>query len=92
MHLVDRLVQGPRPPYRAQDFAHPDLVGADFNDVLARLGDHLYDARSGEGRYVLYNVGPLEGAGKLDVIAFGASQEEAEERLAEEFPRLLGLA
>ncbi|MEZ6184463.1 MAG: hypothetical protein R3F62_05555 [Planctomycetota bacterium] len=92
MHLVDRLVRGPRPPYRAQDFAHPDLVGVSFEEVLARLGDRLYDPRTGRGRYVLYNVGPLQGAGKLDVIAFGATQAEAEATLAEEFPRLLGLA
>ncbi|MCA8921043.1 MAG: hypothetical protein KDD82_04495 [Planctomycetes bacterium] len=91
MHLVDRLIQGPRPPYRAQDFVHPGLIGATFPEVAAKLGDRLYDPRTGEGRYVLYNVGPLQGSGKLDVIAFGDSQDEAEALLADEFPRLLGV-
>ena len=59
MHLVERLVPGPRPPYRAQDLIHPDLVGARLVDLLALVGDDLYDARTGRGRYVFYNTGPL---------------------------------
>lgn len=89
MHLVDRLVTGPRPPYRAQDYAHADLIGVPFEEILTRVGDHRYDARSGRGRFVFYNVGPLARWGKLDVIALGRSQEEAEEGLLCELPRLL---
>lgn len=91
MHLVERLVGHPRPPYRAQDFIDERLVGATFEDILGRVGDAVFDPRSGRGRYVFYNIGPLREHGKLDVIAFGDTQEAAEEALEEELPRLLGL-
>lgn len=91
MHLVERVAGRPRPPYRAQDFVRPGLVGAAFSDVVARLGDALFDPASGRGTFVLYNVGPLASSGKLDVIALGRTQAEAEEALAEGLPRRLGV-
>ena len=91
MVLVDRVVDGPRPPYRAQDFVHPRLVGLTFEEILARLGDQVFDRRSRRGRYLLYNVGPLSGFGKLDVIAIGAHQSDAEQALLSDLPRLLHL-
>ncbi len=91
MALLDRLVSGPRPPNRAQDFVHPGLVGTSFLELLARVGDEIYDAATGRGRFIFYNTGPLERFGKLDVIALGRSQAEAEAAMEEELPRLLGL-
>lgn len=102
MHLVERTVCGRtcaeqgaparrRPPYRAQDFVHRALVGATLPDILARLGDALFDPRTGQGRYLVYNVGPLAGSGKLDVIALGRTQDEAEEALLSGFAQALGL-
>jgi hypothetical protein len=94
MRLVDRLMDRagrPRPPYRAQDFVHPDLVGLPFSEVLERVGDAAYDPASGRGRYNFYNVGPLAKSGKLDVIALGQTQAGAETALEEELPALLGL-
>ena len=91
MSLVDRLVSGPRPPYRAQDFTHRGLVGLPLTELLARVGDDLFDQATERGRFILYNVGPLAPVGKLDVIALGQSQDEAETALLEDFPRLLGV-
>ena len=91
MHLVDRLVSGARPPYRAQDFQSDELIGVPFPELLRRLGDELYRPATRRGRFVLYNTGPLAGSGKLDVISFGATQEEAERGLLEDLPRLLGV-
>lgn len=91
MRLVDRLVQGPRPPYRAQDVEHPDLVGVPFPEVVARLGDTLYDPRTGRGRYILYNCGPLAQKGKLDVIALGETMQDAEAAMGETLLRQLGV-
>ncbi len=91
MSLVDRLVSGPRPPYRAQDFTHRELVGLPLTELLARVGDDLFDQATERGRFILYNVGPLARVGKLDVIALGQSQDEAETALLEDFPRLLGV-
>jgi hypothetical protein len=91
MHLVDRIVRGPRPAYRAQDFMHHDLIGVPFTEILSRVGEAVYDPATGRGRYVFYNVGPLARYGKLDVIALGDSPRHAELLLREDLPRRLGL-
>ena len=91
MHLVDRVVSGPRPRYRAQDFVHERLLSSSFGELLERVGGDAFDARTQTGRYIFYNVGPLSGCGKLDVIALGATQVEAEQAMLSDLPRLLGL-
>jgi len=89
MSLIDRLWAGPRPPYRAQDVVADALVGLPFAEIVARVGDQVFDPRTGRGRFIFYNVGPLAGSGKLDVIAFGATQAEAETALTDQLPSLL---
>jgi len=91
MHLVDRVVSGARPPYRSQELTQPGLVGASFEDVLEALADQLFDHRTGQGRYLLYNVGPLQAFGKLGAIALGETQDEADEAIHTDFPRRLGI-
>ena len=91
MHLVDRVVLGPRPPYRAQEVVSPKLVGESFEDLAAALGDRLFDHRTRHGRYLLYNVGPLQRFGKLAVIALGSTQAEADEALQYDLPVRLGI-
>lgn len=92
MHLVDRLCPGERPAYVAQDYVHPELVGASLTHVLEACGDALYDPDSGQGRFVFYNCGPLATKGKLDVVSIGASPEQAEEGVRRVLPELLGLS
>lgn len=91
MSLIDRLLEGPRPPYRAQDFIDDGLIGVPFDEILRRVGDEVFCPKTQRGRYIFYNVGPLADSGKLDVIAFGHTQKEAEAALADQLPRLLGL-
>lgn len=96
MHLVDRLTaqadpHAPRPHYIAQDYVHPDLVGRPFGDILDAVGDALYEPRTGQGRFVFYNAGPLAKKGKIDVISLGATPDEAMEGVEVVLPRLLGL-
>ena len=91
MHLVDRVVSGPRPRYRAQDFVHERLLSVSFGELLERVGRDAFDTRTQTGRYIFYNVGPLAGCGKLDVIALGATQADAEQAMLADLPRLLGL-
>lgn len=91
MSLLDRLLQRPRPPYRAQDVVFPELVGARLSDLLERLGELVFRADTGEGRFILYNVGPLDVHGKLDVISLGSDQEDAEHGVLEILPKRLGL-
>ena len=91
MHLVDRIIEGPRPPYRAQDFSHERLGELTFDEVLARVGENVFDHGHQRGRFIFYNVGPLGGFGKFDVIALGETQAEAEQALLSDLPRLLRL-
>lgn len=86
MSLVERLVPGERPPYRAQDYESERLVGMSFGDVVRHLGGELYNPVSGAGRFILYNVGPLAESGKLDVIALGKNQRDAEDALERRLP------
>ena len=91
MNLVDRLYPEGRPPYQAQGFVHRDLAGLSFEELRARLGDSLRDRGVGAGRFLLYNVGPLERFGKFDVVAIGSSRGHVDQLMAEELPGRLGL-
>ena len=91
MSLLDRLLHGPRPPYRAQDVVFPELIGARLTDLLELAGDAMFHADTGRGRFIFYNVGPLDGHGKFDVISIGADQEDAERGALEILPECLGL-
>lgn len=89
MHLVDRLFPAGRPAYRARDYIDPALVGVSVGELLLRLGDEVYDAATGRGRYIVYNTGCLAPYGKLDVIALGEDLEDATRALEDRLPRLL---
>lgn len=91
MALLDRLLHGPRPAYRAQDFVHPGLAGARFVDLLAAVGNRAWGSSNPGGSFVFYNTGPLEKHGKLDVIALGSSRSEADRAVEVDLPRLWGL-
>lgn len=101
MSLLDRLLFGcspgdvaaipRRPAYRAQDVVSPALVGAALPDLLDRIGDAVFRPDTKTGRFIFYNVGPLARSGKLDVIALGRDQEDAERAMLEELPALLGI-
>jgi len=89
MSFVDRLVRGRRPAYRAQDVVFSELVGASFDDLLELTGEEAFDASSGRGRFIYYNVGPLHEHGKFDVISIGADPADAERGVLELLPDLL---
>lgn len=94
MYLVDRVTRSTpetRPAYIAQDVMDDRLVGLSFPDVLERVGDQLFDASTGEGRFLFYNVGPLTERGKLDVVSLGADPADAARGVQEILPALLGL-
>ena len=91
MHLVDRVVDGPRPAYIAKDVVHPDLIGAEFSEIRRATEEHLYRPETGEGSFIFYNPGPLAQTGKIDVVAVGREPTEAEERMEVLLPELLGI-
>jgi hypothetical protein len=90
MHLVDRLFEQ-RPPYIATDYESEKLKGMTFPELKERLEGTLYDAETGEGRFILYNVGPLTDVGKFDIISIGESPGEAKQGIDEVLPERLGL-
>lgn len=91
MSLLDRLLHGPRPSYRAQDVVFPELVGAELPDLLELLGDLSFHTETGRGRFIFYNLGPLGAHGKFDVISIGTDQEDAERGVLEILPQRLGM-
>ena len=91
MNLVDRLYPDGRPPYQAQGFAHDDLAGTTFEKLRDLMGDSLRDRGLDAGRFLLYNVGPLERFGKFDVVAIGSNREHVDQLMTEELPGRLGL-
>jgi hypothetical protein len=88
MFLVDRLCGAPRPAYVAMDHIDQQLTGTPFPVLLSRAGDQLYDPSTRTGRYIFYNTGPLEERGKLDVIALGATPDDAQRAIADIGPLL----
>ena len=87
MRLVDRLVAGERPAYIATDTYVPESHrGITFLELKSLLHDHLFDPETGEGRFVLYNVGPLGLCGKFDIISLGTSPADARRGLEEVLP------
>ena len=89
MHLMDRLFPAGRPAYRARDFVSPELSGVPFEQLAESIGEHLYDRRTGQGRYILYNLGCLDAHGKFDVIALGEDVSDASRALEENFPAIV---
>lgn len=85
MRLVDRLISGgTRPAYIATDTYVPESHrGIAFPELKALLEDQLFDPATGEGRFILYNVGPLKSCGKFDIISLGDSPGEARRGLDE---------
>ena len=79
------------PPLPRPDFVHDRLAEATFPEIVARLGPDLFNAARQTGRFIFYNVGPLPMFGKLDVIAIGDTQAEAEQALLSDLPRRMGL-
>ena len=59
--------------------------------LVTALDDHLFDHRTQRGRYLLYNVGPLQRFGKLAVIALASTQADADGALERDLPLRLGI-
>lgn len=89
MRMVDRVVPGQRPAYVAQDWMASELEGMQFEELRHRLRHELYSPETGQGRFLLYNVGPLSGRGKFDVVGLGADPEDAWHGVRDVLPRTL---
>ena len=92
MHLMDRLFPRKRPAYRARDVVAPAFAGRDLTALLDALGPSLYHHGRGEGRFIVYNVGCLQSAGKFDAIAIGEDVEDATAALEVELVERLGIS
>ena len=81
----------PRPPPPLRSLAIGRSKPAWGGTLAAALGDRLLDHRTRHGRYLRYNVGPLQRFGQLAVIALGSTQAEADEALQYDLPVCLGI-
>jgi len=89
MSLMNRLFGDYRTqPYISRDFVDPCLEGVPFDAFARRLDDILYRRSNGRGWAIVYNVGCLQPAGKLDILTLGDTLEAAEQR-QEEFRELV---
>lgn len=84
MTMMNRLFGDYRQqPYIARVLHDRALEGISFERLLAGLDDILFDIRTGEGWAIVFNVGCLQPAGKIDVITLGDTQDAAEHRQEE---------
>jgi hypothetical protein len=90
MMLYRRLFgKNSRFSYLARDCSDKRLKGIDFQDLMRIFKDSLFNKQTGQGQYILYNVGCLKTFGKFDVMVLGESQEELNYRSLEEIPKLI---
>jgi hypothetical protein len=68
MTLMKRLF-GESMSYQAEDCVDPGLVGRGFLALREKYGDSLFNRDSGEGRHILYNVGPVDTKGRYGCIS-----------------------
>ncbi len=90
MTLANRLLGGwRRRPYATRELMVPGLDRYLFSDLQRYLKKELYDIRNGRGWLVLYNPGRLKVVSGIDVLCFGKSQVQANERARVVAPELL---
>lgn len=90
MHLMKRVFGDFRTiPYRAQGYSDPRLRGLGFTELADLLGRQLYDRRSGRGRVLLYNPGPLTEHGRFDMIVTGRSHAAVDAFISRTLPALI---
>jgi len=76
-------------PYAAYVALVPGLSKFSFSSLRQELGKELYDARTGEGRYVLYNPGRIAHQSGISVVGLANDWESAWKVAFEEFPERL---
>lgn len=69
--------------YLARDVTDERLKGKSFRYLLELFNGQLYNAHTGKGIYILYNVGCLSSWGKFDVMVLGDSEAALEHRTSE---------
>jgi hypothetical protein len=90
MTLVNRLVGDWKAhPYAVRECTVPGLERCTFADVLDHAGEDLFDARTGRGRLVFFNPARIAAQAGLDVLAFGATWDDAEALVSRIVPRRL---
>ena len=90
MTLMNRLFgDWSRQPFAIQVLEVPGLDRLTFSDLLEALGEELYDARTGRGRWILYNAGRIRYRSGISAIALGESWQQASKRARRELPERL---
>jgi len=90
MTLCNRLLgDWTRRPYAMRTCKAPGLSRRTFADLLAHFDADLFDARTGSGDLVFYSPGRMRARDGIDVIAFGDTWQQANDRAAVEVPARL---
>ena len=90
MTLMNRLFgDWARQPYAHREIVISGLETLSFEEIMVALGRELFDARTGTGRFILYNPRALSTRPGLDYLALGATWREAARRMRLEFPQRL---
>jgi hypothetical protein len=88
MTLMNRL--GMNPPeneYCVRMINLPGLERIEFSQLLQELKPDLFDAKTREGRLVLFNPGRLESDSAIEAIAIGKTASQASQYLSEDLPQ-----
>jgi hypothetical protein len=76
-------------PHAMRDLHLAGLEKIPFTELLQSLGDDLYDARTGCGKFILINPARIVSSSALSVLAIAPSWKEARQLVADELlPRI----
>jgi len=90
MTLMNRLFgDWSRQPFAVSVSWIPGLDRVSFVDALNAFGDDLFDARTGQGRFILCNPGRMKHQSGLSAIGLGSTWDEAATAAFEDFPARL---
>ncbi len=88
--LINRLfARSPRPAFSFGFLLDDRLRDTDFARIRLNLASQLYSPGNPHGWLVIYHPGSLHDFGRLGCLAVATTPGQANERLAEELPRVL---
>ncbi|MFK7818704.1 MAG: hypothetical protein AB8G99_08290 [Planctomycetaceae bacterium] len=90
MTLMNRLFGDfAQQPYASHVCSIPGLNAISFRALVGDLGNDLYDSRTGNGRFILFNPGRMRELAGVSVIGLGETWEAAQVTAFTDFPKLV---
>ena len=76
-------------PFSTLECHAEGLEQLEFQNLLTALGSDVYDRRTGQGKFVLYNPGRMQAHSGINVLSLADSWQAAEGMLKHELPKRL---